>query len=713
MAIKDFDLFAISTLLPFKSQLKSKSAAGGVLTIALFALIFVSTIYITIHSPFIQRNGDDVSSDVIVSSLVKNETLLKLDSELLFYISTSKISELEETKPSEDGIYNYSIDAKYNSEILMQKDCSFQSPSQTEIMGICFSISKNITTEKFLNERFLTFKVKKKVELDNQNKVDSVSILYRYQNGNYKFLAKSYINNGSIKLINLELKQETITDYTAIDDSVFYSIISLFGVKQGNSRKNIVSSLRNTETFSDGHTTEVFFKLSSSGSALFITIQRRQYYLQLILILCLIGGLSFLFYLSLSNIGYYVNSKIYEMELLNKLFNIENHPVPGENKQITESLVQPRIFSKLDLIDESDTDIDDSWYSKNTIKDQKINSMDYFKFEDFQFKDTNMPEHRKFSSNNFDEFILNANSQSSTLCSSNHNSLATPINKKHSLFMKTHKHSSLTTHKSSESSSKKRSKSKMHDEGAFNKSYSNPTHSFIKLRDSNQSADLKEIQINSKSLNELDDFNNSSASIDKKLKISEEGVYIVNEKKTESSTDTQTELTIPMKQSKGKVGKLSYFEFMFSCFRSKKVSKEDINDISRGLASFKKEIDIVNIYKTMNEVEILKYLLLDADQLNLFNALKLKKKILNVNEEKGYKKRKLIDVSDSIILFNELKSPSLVSSLSKILSSHQLILANDSNEQIEAQTDQNFNRKINVKLLKMYKKAAKVNIPEY
>lgn len=119
------------------------------------------------------------------------------------------------------------------------------------------------------------------------------------------------------------------------------------------------------------------------------------------------------------------------------------------------------------------------------------------------------------------------------------------------------------------------------------------------------------------------------------------------------------------KASQSSIKEVSPGELFFTCCR-KSSTKQQAKEYLHALRLFREQIDVSNLYRLKNEIEIIKYLLFDFDQLNLFNTLRSKKRTLNINEKEGQKQKKLVELPENIVVENEITTPYLISSLRKL-----------------------------------------------
>ena len=200
-----------------------------------------------------------------------------------------------------------------------------------------------------------------------------------------------------------------------------------------------------------------------------------------------------------------------------------------------------------------------------------------------------------------------------------------------------------------------------------------PHHSFIKIPSVISKTMLKDIKETSDTPQYSSDeivskLEKTVKTKKSKMKKTEEGIYIINERIDKNDTVLHVSTNIP---------------------NTHKKPKEKAIKSNKGLKFFQDEFDISSIFKLKNEFETIKYLFLDIDQLNLFNSLKFDKKVISIFDVKTNKKRKIVDLSENLVDYNQLKPPSIISSLSKV------------------GKDNNY---LNEKLLMMYKKAVKYQL---
>lgn len=115
-------------------------------------------------------------------------------------------------------------------------------------------------------------------------------------------------------------------------------------------------------------------------------------------------------------------------------------------------------------------------------------------------------------------------------------------------------------------------------------------------------------------------------------------------------------LKVPPNRSR-KIHKMSFIEMVCAWTSKSKIGNK--LHLIGCFEKFKEEIDILKLFRRSNEIEMLKYLLLDKHQLNLFNAIRNKKRTLYANSNEG----QFVELSDSLVSEDFVKAPSTLCSL--------------------------------------------------
>lgn len=222
-----------------------------------------------------------------------------------------------------------------------------------------------------------------------------------------------------------------------------------------------------------------------------------------------------------------------------------------------------------------------------------------------------------------------------------------------------------------------------------NNLYDEPNYRFVNLNNSQFAS--KQIKNNKE--NKLFQENYSSDEIYNNLNVknnksnskfymnkTEEGIYIINESKSDNNNNNK------LKEDKYNKDK-SYSN------TNLKIKDNIKNKYKILLEMYLKEFDILTYFKMRHEIEILKYILFDNDQLNILKYIKTDKKQVNLILNRDHlmnNKIKPLDISDSLIDYDKLCLPSLISSLNKLNKEENKSSIND-------------------KLLLLYKKTVKIS----
>lgn len=121
------------------------------------------------------------------------------------------------------------------------------------------------------------------------------------------------------------------------------------------------------------------------------------------------------------------------------------------------------------------------------------------------------------------------------------------------------------------------------------------------------------------------------------------------------------------------ISKITGFDLICNLCSYKSIRK---TDCLKALKQFNEEIDISKLIKAKNELQLIKYLLFDRDQINILNNITKEKKTLDITYDNKSNNNKLLEIS-SVLVNNEiLNAPNILTSLRKLEESDEIFNLN-------------------------------------